>query len=192
MKPLTAILVLAGLGALAWWWLRRQGDTSSNVTQQAGDGCGNGVLGTIGSFVKSHVARKDAIAPYVAQGYAKIPAAQAAPLTSIAGKLSPSGYVEKYLGDKVGTAICDLKVPSLSAIVGTVTSKVGTTTRAAGTFGEEQLKAGTIAPATDLYHAGQDIARGDVSGAAGSVVHSATGGVTTAYHSTVGFVKSLF
>ena len=191
-KTVEVVLIAVGLGALIIWWTRRNAQPDPQVETGPTDPCGGGVLGTIGGFIKGHVDRKNTVAPLVASAYVKAPPAQLAPLTNIAGKLDVSQYAEKYIGDKVGNALCSMSIPSISAILGTAGGKIQTATSGGVKLGTEQLKAGTIAPATDLYHAGTAIARGDIGGAATAVGKSIVDGPKAAYTSTKNFITSLF
>lgn len=192
-KPIIILAVVLGLGGLAYWWMKRQQVMADATGQPNADPCsGGGVFDTIGGFIKSHVDRKNAVAPYVASAYAKISPTQAAPLTNIAGKLDVSAYAENYVGQKVGNALCNLSFPPVSQILSTAGQKIQTATTGGVKFGTEQLKAGTVQPVKDVYAAGQAIARGDVTGAAKAVASSVVDGPKAAYTSTKNFITSLF
>jgi hypothetical protein len=55
-------------------------------------------------IVQTHVARKDAVAPYVLQKVG-VPAAIAQPVAKVAGYLDVSGYAENYIGKGLGGAL---------------------------------------------------------------------------------------
>jgi hypothetical protein len=54
------------------------------------------------AFVEGHVARKDAIAPYVLAKVG-VPASVAKPIANIAGKLDVSGYAERWVSNEAGS-----------------------------------------------------------------------------------------
>lgn len=79
------------------------GQAPADGTPPPGPGCGG-----VGGFIKGHVDRKNAIAPTVVSKYTGLGSSSASGIAGIAGKLSPSGYVESFVGDKVGDALCNL------------------------------------------------------------------------------------
>jgi hypothetical protein len=76
--------------------------TTSGGIPLSEPGCGG-----IGGFIESHVQRKDAFAPLVAQKYG-VPGAIAGPLTKVADKLDASGYVENAIDSKLGSKLCNV------------------------------------------------------------------------------------
>jgi hypothetical protein len=100
-------LVLVGLVVLYFWSNSGPslpaGIASADGTPPPGAGCGG-----VGGFIKGHVDRKNAIAPTVISKYTGLPGGTAKSIAGVAAKLSPSGYVESFIGDTVGDALCNV------------------------------------------------------------------------------------
>ena len=181
-----ALLVVVGLGGVVWWWFARQ--TTGDGAQPVPDNCGSGVMGSIGKFIQGHTDRKNAAAPVIA---AKYGISGAKPLTDIAGKLSPSGYAEKWIGDKVGGWFCDAKLPGWGEIKdATLGYGVGFKDESIK-FGTTNLKAGTIAPVKSLYSAGSNLIHGNFGAAGSNVVDSVINGPKAAYNATKDLAKAI-
>lgn len=79
------------------------GIAPADGTPPPGPGCGG-----VGGFIKGHVDRKNALAPTIVSKYTGLGGGTAKSIADVAGKLSPSGYVESFVGDKLGDALCNL------------------------------------------------------------------------------------
>ncbi len=110
---MNAILLVA-LVVLYFWSQKAPtlpaGIAPSDGTPPPGKGCGG-----VGGFIKGHVDRKNAIAPTVISKYTGLPGSISSPIASVAGKLDVSGYVESYVGDIVGDALCNSNPLELAA-----------------------------------------------------------------------------
>jgi hypothetical protein len=179
-----SLLVVVGLGGLVLWWYMRAPATETGAAQTLPGNCGSGVMGTIGNFIKGHVDRKNSLAPLVAQGYAKIPAAQAAPITNIAGKLSPSSWLESKIAGPVGDFFCEFSIPSFSAIKNAIENTGKQVVSTSTSFGTSQLAAGTINPVKSLGSAADNLVHGNFGDAAGDVAHSVYDGPKAAVTAT--------
>jgi len=182
-----SVLIVVGLGGLVLWWYMRTPATTGAVQAVPGN-CGTGVMGSIGNFIKGHVDRKNSVAPLVAQGYTKIPAAQVAPITDIAGKLSPSGWVEKKIGD----FFCDVSIPSFTAIKNAIVNTGKQVASTSSTFGQSQLEAGTVGPVKSLGSAADNLIHGNFGDAAGDVAHSVVDGPKAAVTATYNVGKDAY
>lgn len=185
-STVVALLVVVGLGGLVLWWYMR---TEVPVTgQEVPSNCGSGVMGSIGQFIKGHVDRKNSLAPLVGQAYTKVPASSLSGITNVAGKLSPSNWLESKVGDKVGNFFCNFSLPSLGSIANAVQNKV---IAPAQTFGTANLAAGTVGPVKSLASAGSNLVHGNFGDAGTDVYHSVVDGPKTAVTSTYNALKSI-
>jgi hypothetical protein len=200
-STVVTLLIVVGLGGLVLWWYTRQAAAPS-ATQGLPPSCGSGVMGSIGNFIKGHVDRKNSLAPVIGQTYTKAPAAVLKPITDIAGKLSPSGYVEQKVGNAVGDFLCSISLKSLSQIgnaalnAGSFAAKEGTKAVTTGvkvstSFGTSQLKAGTVGPVGSIYNAGDNLVHGNFGDAATNIKDSIIDGPKSAVTSTYNALKSL-
>lgn len=180
-STIIALLVVVGLGGLVWYLMIKSDDASGG--QPLPKSCGTGMMGDIGTFIQGHVARKNALAPTVASKFG-VPAGTAAPITAIAGKLSPSGWLEQKIGDW----ICDASFPSASTIASNV---YNTAIKPGVTLGTSQLKAGTIAPIKSLYSAGSNLVHGNFGDAAGDVAKSVYEGPKAALSATKNLLSDI-
>jgi hypothetical protein len=184
-STIITLLIVVGLGGLALWYF--MSDATSVGAQPVPDNCGGGVMGSIGKFIQGHTDRKNTAAPYVAQMYTGAGASTVKPITDIAGKLSPSGYAEKWIGDKVGGWFCDAKLPGW----GEVKDWGAGVTSANTSFATGQLKAGTVGPVKSLYSAGSNLVHGNFGDAASDIYHSAADGPKAAYNATKDLAKAI-
>jgi hypothetical protein len=184
-----ALLVVVGLGGLAWWWFARQ--TTTGTGAQTVPGCGSGVMGSIGNFIQGHVDRKNALAPTIAGKYTGLSAGTVKPITDIAGQLSPSGYVEKFIGDKVGGFFCNAKLPGWGEITKGIGDYGVGFQKESVEFGTTNLAAGTIGPVKSLYSAGGNLVNGNFGAAGKDVVNSVINGPKAAYETTKDLAKAI-
>jgi len=181
------LLIVVGLGGLALWYF--MSDATPVGAQPVPDNCGGGVAGSIGKFIKGHTDRKNAAAPYVAAYFGA--GSSAKPITDIAGKLSPSGYAEKYLGDKIGDWLCDMKLPGWGDVSAAARTVYGTAIEPGVTFGTSQLSAGTVGPVKSLYSAGDSLVHGNFGDAGKSVAKSVYEGPKAAYDATKNLLSDI-
>lgn len=123
MKSAIGILIAAGLVGIGYWlYTKSAAGTTTGAPASLGASGGGGLVGKLknmvanrdatpggespfsknaltkpSDIVATHVARKDAVAPYVLQKFG-VPGSIAQPIASVAGKLDVSGYVENYVG----------------------------------------------------------------------------------------------
>lgn len=186
-STVVALLLVVGLGGLALWYFMR--DTTGTGAQPVPDSCGGGVMGSIGKFIKGHSERKNSVAPLVIGQYTggAISGGNAKTVAGIADKLSPSGYAEKYLGDKVGSWFCKVSLPGW----GEVKDWGSGVTSANTSFATGQLAAGTVGPVKSLYSAGSNLVHGNFGDAATDIYHSAADGPKAAYNATKDLAKAI-
>jgi hypothetical protein len=145
-------------------------------------------MGSIGQFIKGHVDRKNSVAPLVGQAYTKVPASSLGGITSLAGKLSPSNWLEGKVGNAVGNFFCDASLPSLSGMANAINNHG---IQPGVTFGKENLAAGTVGPVKSIYSAGSNLVNGNFGDAGHDVYHAVIDGPKTAVTSTYNVIKSL-
>lgn len=179
------LLIVVGLGGLALWLFLSDSSSSTPGAQPVPDSCGSGVFGGIGSFIKGHVDRKNNVAPLVAQKYG-VPAQSAGQLTAIAGKLSPSNWVEGKIGNTVGDWFCKASL-GWNDVETWATGVHSSATN----FGKSNLAAGTVGPVKSLYSAGDNLVHGNFGDAGKDIAKSVYEGPKAAYDTTKDLAKAI-